>query len=166
MQQDPDAGTEGVVACLQGGRALVSSTQGGYLHITLDSNDCMQSLTFCTSGTQPSLTPTMLLLLAGLPITYLNDLLHAHESGELADLPEYLKQPWAGLLYQESFPQLRSSLIEELLGSGRPLQELDSNSVTVNSEGAIADVQAEVIDFVKQQGPADFPQYDVSVFVS
>ncbi|KAL3144843.1 hypothetical protein ABBQ38_001949 [Trebouxia sp. C0009 RCD-2024] len=150
----------------QGGRALVSSTQGGYLHITLDSNDCMQSLTFCTSGTQPSLTPTMLLLLAGLPITYLNDLLHAHESGELADLPEYLKQPWAGLLYQESFPQLRSSLIEELLGSGRPLQELDSNSVTVNSEGAIADVQAEVIDFVKQQGPADFPQYDVSVFVS
>ncbi|KAL3144090.1 hypothetical protein ABBQ32_003882 [Trebouxia sp. C0010 RCD-2024] len=150
----------------QGGRALVSSTQGGYFHITLDSNNCMQSLIFCTSGPQPNLTPTMLLPLAGLPITYLNDLLHAHDTGRVADLPEYLKQPWAGLLYHDLFPQLRASLIEEVLDRGQPVQELDSNRVAVNSECAIADVQSEVIDFMKQQGPADFPQYDVSVFVS
>lgn len=166
MQQDPDSSTERVVACLQGGRALVSSTQGGYFHITLDSNNCMQSLIFCTSGPQPNLTPTMLLPLAGLPITYLNDLLHAHDTGRVADLPEYLKQPWAGLLYHDLFPQLRASLIEEVLDRGQPVQELDSNRVAVNSECAIADVQSEVIDFMKQQGPADFPQYDVSVFVS
>ena len=151
---------------MQGGRALVSSTQEGYFHITLDSDDCMQSLLFCTSGPQPSLTPTMLLPLAGLPITYLSDLLHAHERGQVVDLPECLKQPWTGLLYHESFPQLRSSLVKEMVGSGRALQELDSNSVAVNSEAAVAHVQSEVVDFVKQQGPADFPQYDVSVFVS
>lgn len=108
----------------------------------------------------------MLLPLVGLPITYLQDLQRAHETGEVADLPEYLKQPWAGLLYHESFPQLRSSLVTDLLSSGRPLQELDGNSVAVNNEAAVTHVQTEVVDFVKQQGPVDLPQYDVSVLAS
>lgn len=144
----------------------MSSTQEGYCRITLDSDNCMQSLISCTSGAHPSLTPAMLLPLAGLPITYLQELLQARETGKISDLPEYLTQPWAGILYHESFPQLRLSLIKELLSSGRPLQELDSNSVAVNSEAAMAHVQSDVVDFVKQQGAADFPQYDVSVFAS
>ena len=108
----------------------------------------------------------MLLPLVGLPISYLRELQHADETGTVDDLPEHLRQPWTGLLFHESFPQLRSSLISELLSSGRPLQELDSNSASMNNEATIAHVQTEVMDQVKQLGPADFPQYDVSVSVS
>ena len=108
----------------------------------------------------------MLLPLVGLPITYLRELQHAHETGTVDDLPEYLTQPWTGLLYHESFPQLRSSLISELLSSGRPLQELDSDSAAMNSEAVNAHLQTEVMDHVRQRGPVDFSQYDVSVSVS
>ena len=107
----------------------------------------------------------MLLPLVGLPMTYLQPLQHARETGTQADPQESLKQPWTGLLYHESFPQLRSSLIVDLLNSGQPLQELDSNSVAVNSEAAIAHVQTEVMDHVKQLGPVEFPHY-VSVSVA
>ena len=108
----------------------------------------------------------MLLPLVGLPLTYLQELQHAHETGTVDDLPEYLKQPWTGLLYHESFPQLRSSLVSELLSIGRPLQELGSNNTAMNNEAATAHVHTGVMDHVKQLGPVDFPQYDASVSVS
>lgn len=144
----------------------MSSTREGYCHLILDSDNCLQSAIFCSSGPKPSLPSAMLLPLVGLPMSYLQELQHAHETGTVDDLPEHLKQPWTGLLYHESFPQLRSSLISELLSSGRPLQELDSNSASMNNEATIAHVQTEVMDRVKHLGPADFPQYDVSVSVS
>lgn len=108
----------------------------------------------------------MLLPLVGLPVSYLQELRHAHETGTLDDLPEYLKQPWTGLLYHESFPQLRSSLVFELLSSGQPLQELDSYGAAMYNEAAVTHVQTDVMDYVKQLGPVDLPQYDVSVSVS
>ena len=149
-------------ACLQGGRAVVSSTQEGYCHLKLDSDNCLQSAIFCTSQPKHILPSAMLLPLVGLPISYLQELQHAHETGTVDDLPEFLKQPWTGLLYHESFPQLRSCLLSELLSCGRPLQELDGNIAAVNSEAAKTHVQTEVMDYVKQLGPADFPQYDMS----
>lgn len=158
-------GTE-VGACLQVGRAIVSNTQEGYCQLILDSIGCLQSAIFCTSKPKPSLPSAMLLPLIGLPITYLQPLQHAREAGTQADPQESLKQPWTGLLYHESFPQLRSSLIADLLNRGQPLQELDSNRVAVNSEAAVAHVQSEVMDHVKQLGAVEFPQYDVSVSVS
>ena len=108
----------------------------------------------------------MLLPLIGLSVTYLRELLRSCETDTTSNLPEYLKQPWAGLLYHESFPQLRSSLIQEVISSEGPLQELDTNSVHIVSEAAVAGVQTTVVDFVKQQSSAEFPQYDVSAFVS
>lgn len=150
---------------------LVSNTQEGYCQLMLDSANCIQSAVLCTSTPEPALPPGMLLPLIGLPLTYLQDLLHccasdgcaSGETGITSNLPEYLQQPWAGLLYHESFPQLRSSLIQGLVSNGGPLQELDSNSV---SEAAVAHMQTAVVDFVKQQSSAEFPQYDVSAFVS
>lgn len=144
----------------------MSSTQEGYCQLALDSDNCLQSAIFCTYGPKPSLPSAVLLPLVGLPVSYLQELRHAHETGTLDDLPEYLKQPWTGLLYHESFPQLRSSLVFELLSSGQPLQELDSYGAAMYNEAAVTHVQTDVMDYVKQLGPVDLPQYDVSVSVS
>lgn len=144
----------------------MSNTEEGYCQLILDSADCLQSAIFCTSKPNPTLPSAMLLPLVGLPMTHLQPLQHACETRTQADPQESLKQPWTGLLYHESFPQLRSSLIVDLLNSGQPLQELDSNRVAVNSEAAVAHVQTEVMDHVKQLGPVEFPQYDVSVSVA
>ena len=156
---------------LQAGRVMATKTQQGFCQLTLDSSNCIQSATLCTSASQsaPNLPPAMLLPLIGLPATYLQDLLRICDSGRTdatGNLPEYLQQPWAGMLYHDAFPQLRSSLIQDLVSSGRPLQELDSNSIAVPNEAAVSDVQTEVVSFVKLRSPVEFPQYDVSAFVS
>ncbi len=110
--------------------------------------------------------PELLLPLVGLPVTYLHELLHSYETGKVPDVPQYLRQPWTGLLYHDHFPQLRSSLMHHLVATGRPLQELDGNSIGANDEAAVARIQNDVVDFLKQQGAAELPQYQVSAYIS
>ena len=107
----------------------------------------------------------MLLPLVGLPVTYLHNLLHSYDTGKVSDVPEYLQQPWTALLYHDQFPQLRSALAQHVETVQRPLQEMNGNSVAAHDQGAVTVVQDGVIEFVKQQGAAEFPQYDVTAFV-
>ena len=150
---------------LQGGNSLVSKTPHNYFQLTLDADNIIQSALLCSSAQQDSLLTSMLQPLVGLPVTFLHDLLHSYKSGQVTDVPEYLKQPWTALLYHDQFPQLRSALQQHVESSQGPLQEIDGNNIGVHEQGAVKHVQDTVADFVKQQGPIEFPQYNVSVFV-
>lgn len=108
----------------------------------------------------------MLLSFIGLPVSYLHELLHSYEAGKVQDLREYLTQPWTGLYYFDRFPQLRAALMQTPVGTGRPLQELDVNSTAISDEVAVTRVQNDVVDFLKQQGTTELPQYNVSAYIS
>ena len=148
---------------VQDGKHMISNTQHGYCQLTLDASSLIQSALLCTAKQEPHLPPAMLLPLVGLPVTYLHELLHGYETGKVSDMPEYLRQPWTELLYHDGFPQLRSALMQNV--TGQPLQELDSNAGS-KDDAFVTRVQTEVVDFIKQQGPVEFPKYAVSAFIS
>ena len=145
---------------------MVSNSQDGYCQLTLDASNTISSATLCSARQEPSMSPAMLLPLIGLPVTYLPEVLHSYETGSVPDVPQYLTQPWTGLLYHDRFPKLRSALMHNLDSTGWPLQELDSNNVHANDELQVMRVQDDVVDFLKQQGSLEFPQYTVSAYVS
>ena len=151
---------------VQGHRRLVSQTQHGYCHLTLEASGIIQSAMLCTAKREHELPPELLLPLVGLSVSYLHELLHSYEAGSMPDVPNYLRQPWTSLLYHDRFPQLRSALLQDLVSTGRPLQELDSNSIGASDETKVICVQNDVVDFLKQQGASEFPQYAGSAYIS
>ncbi|KAL0028967.1 hypothetical protein WJX77_008705 [Trebouxia sp. C0004] len=150
----------------QGHRRLVSQTQHGYCQLTLEASGIIQSALLCTAKKEPELPPELLLPLVGLSVSYLHELLHNYEAGSMPDVPYYLRQPWTSLLYHDRFPQLRSALLQNLVGTGQPLQELDGNSIGASDETEVACVQNDVVGFLKLQGASEFPQYAVSAYIS
>lgn len=147
-------------------RRLVSQTQHGYCQLTLDSSGIIQSALLCTAKKEHELPPEMLLPLVGFSVSYLHELLHSYEAGSMPDIPTYLRQPWTSLLYHDRFPQLRSALLQNLASTGRSVQQLDGNSMRASDETEVTCVQNDVVDFLKQQGASEFPQYAVSAYVS
>ena len=142
---------------LQAPKTLISNSGGQYCRLTLDETDIIQSVVVCAAKGDTQLPSTLLLPLVGLPMTYLHTLLQRNEAGSTTDLHEYLTQPWTGLLYHDQFPELRTALVQGLVGQGGLLQGLHGES-----EAAVMHVQNDVMDFVQLEGAAEFPQYDVS----
>ena len=154
-------------ACdVQGNKRLTSQSLSGYCQLILDGSNTIQSALLCCAKQEHDLSPAMLLPLIGLPVSYLHELLHSYEAGKVQDLRTYLTQPWTGLYYFDRFPQLRAALMQTPLGPGRPLQELDVNSTAMSDEVAVTRVQNDVVDFLKQQGASELPQYTVSAYIS
>ncbi len=158
--------TVSLTCVVQGHRRLVSQTQHGYCQLTLEASGIIQSALLCAAKKEHELPPELLLPLVGLSMSYLHELLHSYEGGSMPDVPNYLRQQWTSLLYHDRFPQLRSALLQNLVSTGRPLQELDGNSIGASDETEVACVQNDVVDFLKQQGASEFPQYAVSAYIS
>lgn len=137
----------------------MSSVGGRYCRLTIDETDTIQSMVVCSAKEDSQPSSALLLPLAGLPMTYLHDLLHTAvtDGGNTADMSEHLTQPWTGLLYHDQFPQLRAALVQGLVGEGGLLQGLHGES-----EAAVMHVQNDVVDFVQQHGTVELPQYDVT----
>ena len=139
----------------------MSNVGGRYCRLTIDETDTLQSVVVCSAKEDSEPSPALLLPLAGLPMTYLHDLLQAAVTDggntHTADMSEHLTQPWTGLLYHDQFLQLRAALVQGLIGEGGLLQGLHGES-----EAAVMHVQNDVVDFVQQHGTVELPQYDVT----
>ena len=85
----------------------------------------------------------------------MHDVLAKYDGGQIPDLLNYFSEPWARLLYHDEFPQLRSRLIGSFIkGMGASSSSKQALEATVAGRA-----QDDVMDFIRQQGPAECPGY-------
>ncbi|CAD7695519.1 unnamed protein product [Ostreobium quekettii] len=137
----------------EGGRTLSTQTQGGYFQLSIGADRLVRSC--LRVGRQPS-ARDMLRRIAGLPVSYLNNVVEKYDSGQVADLLAFLTEGWAQALYHDHFPVLR----RELQGQVRQLQ---GGQGGVN-EVAVAAVAREAVHKFVQAHAAELTAYrDVSL---
>uniref|UniRef100_A0A7S3QR29 Cilia- and flagella-associated protein 61 N-terminal domain-containing protein n=1 Tax=Dunaliella tertiolecta TaxID=3047 RepID=A0A7S3QR29_DUNTE len=105
-----------------GGRALVTISERGFMQLTLDAGGTLYSAVLL--GQVPIGTHKMAAL-AGLHVSYYNDLVAKFDAGEVPCLIHYItNEPWASLMHHDEFPQLRQQLalgsMQELAGGATP----------------------------------------------
>ncbi|GLC35782.1 Cilia- and flagella-associated protein 61 [Pleodorina starrii] len=102
------------VAPPPGGSELVTTTDRGQTRLTLDDGGVVHALMYL--GRVP-VSAQRMGCLVGLHSSYLNQVVRRHAAGEVRDLLAFLTEPWAELLYNESFGGLREVLLETGLAS-------------------------------------------------
>eukprot|EP00697_Spironema_sp_BW2_P015928 gnl/Spiro4/6975_TR3618_c0_g1_i1.p1 gnl/Spiro4/6975_TR3618_c0_g1~~gnl/Spiro4/6975_TR3618_c0_g1_i1.p1 ORF type:complete len:1307 (+),score=476.75 gnl/Spiro4/6975_TR3618_c0_g1_i1:92-4012(+) len=109
-----------------------------YTRIHIDKYDCIDSLTYL--GTEP-VDCDNLTRLIGLPQMFCNQLVERFEEEPLiADLIDFLHEPWAQALYHDQFEQFRAKCLELLLATpdGQKIQmqfqKCITNHVPINPQ--------------------------------
>ncbi|GIL72909.1 hypothetical protein Vretifemale_3052 [Volvox reticuliferus] len=93
----------------ENGNEIVTTTDRGQTRMNLNADGVVHSIMYL--GRVP-ISAQRMGCLVGLHVNYFNQLLPRYQAGEIRDLLAFLTEPWAELLYNESFGGLREMLLE------------------------------------------------------
>ncbi|KAL6751227.1 hypothetical protein V8C86DRAFT_2782277 [Haematococcus lacustris] len=134
----------------EAGRRLSTVHERGVLHLQLNGEGCIHSITFLGRS---QLQLQRLACLVGLHVNYLNGLVQKMDRGEVSDLVSYLtNDAWQDLLFHDGFRAVRNRLLvdsSQAIAGGTPPSRV------------LLQAQQAALQFI-QAKPAELPAYKVS----